>query len=80
MQRVLILLLALSCVHMNAQDLGHYKRVVKELSSAQHLPGERERRRLPLLPHHLRQLAARRLRPLRPVFNLVTDFIGQYSL
>lgn len=36
MQRVLILLLALSCVQMSAQDLGHYKRVVKELSSAKY--------------------------------------------
>jgi hypothetical protein len=33
MKRILILLLALAAVQLNAQDLAHYKKVVKELSS-----------------------------------------------
>ena len=36
MKKALILLMALCCVQMSAQDLGHYKRVVKELSSARY--------------------------------------------
>ena len=36
LKKVLILLLALSAVPLNAQDLPHYKRIVKELSSARY--------------------------------------------
>ena len=36
MKRFLILLLALAAVQLNAQDLAHYKRVVKELSSSKY--------------------------------------------
>ena len=36
MRKVLILLLALAAVQLPAQDLAHYKRVVKELSSARY--------------------------------------------
>ena len=36
MKRTLILLLLLSAVQLNAQDLAHYKKVVKELSSSRY--------------------------------------------
>ncbi len=36
MKRILLVLLAFAAVHLNAQDLAHYKRVVKELSSAKY--------------------------------------------
>ena len=36
MKRILILLLAMAAVQLNAQDLAHYKRVVKELSSSRY--------------------------------------------
>ena len=36
MKRILILLLALSAIQLNAQDLAHYKKVVKELSSSKY--------------------------------------------
>ena len=36
MKRILILLLAVAAVQLNAQDLAHYKRVVKELSSSRY--------------------------------------------
>ena len=36
MKRIVILLLALAAVQVQAQDLAHYKRVVKELSSAKY--------------------------------------------
>ena len=36
MKKFLILLLAFSAVHLHAQDLPHYKRIVKELSSAKY--------------------------------------------
>ena len=36
MRRVLILLLALAAVQLGAQDMVHYKRIVKELSSARY--------------------------------------------
>ena len=36
MKKLLIVLLALAAVQLNAQDMAHYKRVVKELSSAKY--------------------------------------------
>ncbi|MBO6067961.1 MAG: Zn-dependent exopeptidase M28 [Bacteroidales bacterium] len=36
MKRIIWLLLLLAAVHMQAQDIAHYKRVVKELSSARY--------------------------------------------
>ena len=36
MKKLLILLLALTAIQLHAQDLAHYKRVVKELSSAKY--------------------------------------------
>ena len=36
MKRFFMILLALAAVQMNAQDLVHYKKVVKELSSAKY--------------------------------------------
>ena len=36
MKRILILLLALTAIQLNAQDLAHYKKVVKELSSSKY--------------------------------------------
>ena len=36
MKKWLIILLALAAVQVNAQDLAHYKRIVKELSSAKY--------------------------------------------
>jgi hypothetical protein len=36
MKKLLILLLALGAMQVNAQDLPHYKRVIKELSSAKY--------------------------------------------
>ena len=36
MKKLLILLLALVTIQLNAQDLAHYKRIVKELSSAKY--------------------------------------------
>ena len=36
MKKILILLLALACVQLNAQDLPQYKRIVKNLSSAKY--------------------------------------------
>ena len=36
MKRILIILLALAAVQMNAQDMAHYKKIVKELSSAKY--------------------------------------------
>ena len=36
MKRFLIILLALVTVQLNAQDLKHYKKIVKELSSAKY--------------------------------------------
>ena len=34
MKKLLILLLAVVAVQLNAQDLAHYKKIIKELSSA----------------------------------------------
>ena len=36
MKRLIIILLALAALQLQAQDLPHYKRVVKELSSAKY--------------------------------------------
>ena len=36
MKRIIVILLALAAVQMNAQDLKHYKKVVKELSSSKY--------------------------------------------
>ena len=36
MKRLVVILLALAAVQVNAQDLAHYKKVVKELSSARY--------------------------------------------
>jgi hypothetical protein len=36
MKKLLILLLATVAVQLNAQDLAHYKKIVKELSSAKY--------------------------------------------
>ena len=36
MKRILIILLSLSAMQLHAQDLPHFKRVVKELSSAKY--------------------------------------------
>lgn len=36
MKRILVNALALVTMQLNAQDLAHYKRVVKELSSAKY--------------------------------------------
>ena len=36
MKKILLLILAVITVQLNAQDLAHYKKIVKELSSAKY--------------------------------------------
>ena len=36
MKKLLLLILAVMTVQLNAQDLAHYKKIVKELSSAKY--------------------------------------------
>ena len=36
MKKILLLILAVMTVQLNAQDLAHYKKIVKELSSAKY--------------------------------------------
>ncbi|MCR4811512.1 MAG: DUF4910 domain-containing protein [Bacteroidales bacterium] len=36
MKKILIILLVFSCIQANAQDMAHYKRIVKELSSSKY--------------------------------------------
>ena len=36
MKKILLLILAVISVQLNAQDLAHYKKIVKELSSAKY--------------------------------------------
>ena len=36
MKKLLILMLAVISLQLNAQDLAHYKKIVKELSSAKY--------------------------------------------
>ena len=36
MKKILLLILAVVCIQLSAQDLAHYKKIVKELSSAKY--------------------------------------------
>lgn len=65
MKRILVVLLSLSVLQLNAQDLPHFKRVVKELSSA--------------FPHY--HTPADNVKTVKwdsyePVFKLITGFIA----
>ena len=65
MKRILIIALALVTMQLNAQDLAHYKRVVKELSSAKYQGRGYAK-------------GGANKDSYEPVFRMVTDFIGRY--